>query len=187
MPLSNPAQRKHIHGRDIVCRGFAREDGLWDIEASLVDSKTYSFDNVGRGAVNSGEPIHAMTIRLTVDDALVVRAVEAAIDASPFGICTDVAPRLGALKGLCIAPGWRKAVRKNFAGTKGCTHLTEMLLGPLATTAFQTIVPLREKKLAAKADYKQSALLNSCHAFAETGPVIERQWPQFFKGKSKKG
>ena len=184
MPLSKPAQRKHIHSRDIHCRGFEREDGFWDIEASLVDSKAYSFKNVDRGTVNSGEPVHAMTIRLTVDDALVVLAAEAAIDASPFDLCADIAPRFRALKGLCIAPGWKKAVRKHFAGTKGCTHLTEMLLGPLATTAFQTIVPLREKKLAAKTGGEPPALLNSCHAFADTGPVIKRQWPEFFKGKS---
>ncbi len=187
MPLSKPAQRKHIHSREIFCRGFAREDGLWDIEASLVDSKTYSFNNADRGSVNSGEPVHAMTIRLTLNDTLVVREAEAAIDASPFDLCADIAPRFKALKGLCIAPGWKKAVRQHFAGTKGCTHLTEMLLGPLATTAFQTVVPLRDKKLAATAGGEPPALLNSCHAFADTGPVVKRQWSEFFKEKSKRG
>ena len=43
--LSRPARREHIHTRDIRCRGFRREDGLWDIEVTLEDTKTYSFDN----------------------------------------------------------------------------------------------------------------------------------------------
>lgn len=43
MALSRPARREHIHSRDIRCRGFRREDRLWDIEATLEDTKTYSF------------------------------------------------------------------------------------------------------------------------------------------------
>ena len=71
MPLSRPAPRKHIHTREIRCRGYHRKDGLWDIEAFLVDTKTYGFDNVDRGRIDAGEPIHGMWIRLTVDEDLV--------------------------------------------------------------------------------------------------------------------
>ena len=45
MPLSQAAPRQHIHTREIVCRGYLRDDGLWDIEGSICDVKTYSFDN----------------------------------------------------------------------------------------------------------------------------------------------
>lgn len=41
MPLSPPEPREHIHSRDIILRGYRREDGLWDIEAHLTDTKTY--------------------------------------------------------------------------------------------------------------------------------------------------
>ena len=67
MSLSRPAPRKHIHTRRIECQGFQRDDGHWDIEGTLTDSKTYSFDNVDRGGVASGEAVHRMTIRLTVN------------------------------------------------------------------------------------------------------------------------
>ena len=93
MPMKIPARRKHIHTRDIRCHGFQREDGLWDIEATLVDTKTYSFDNEDRGGVAAGEPIHGMHIRLTVDEDLVVREAEATVSASPFAICGDIAVR----------------------------------------------------------------------------------------------
>ena len=61
MALSRPARREHIHSRDIRCRGFRREDGLWDIEATLEDTKTYSFANRDRGGIAAGEPIHRCT------------------------------------------------------------------------------------------------------------------------------
>src|SRR6185503_19700597 len=41
MSLSAPAPRRHLHTRSITCEGFARDDGLWDIEARIVDTKTY--------------------------------------------------------------------------------------------------------------------------------------------------
>ena len=40
MPLTNPAPRKLMHTRAIDCKGYERADGLWDIEAHLVDTKT---------------------------------------------------------------------------------------------------------------------------------------------------
>ena len=41
MPLSTSAPRQLMHNRAIECRGYQREDGLWDIEGHLVDTKTY--------------------------------------------------------------------------------------------------------------------------------------------------
>ena len=66
MPLSKPDARRHAHTREIQCLGYEREDGLWDIEGSIRDSKTYSFDNIDRGGVAAGEAIHHMLVRLWV-------------------------------------------------------------------------------------------------------------------------
>ena len=137
MALSRPARREHIHSRDIRCRGFRREDGLWDIEATLEDTKTYSFANRDRGGIAAGEPIHRMHLRLTVSDGLEVRAAEAVTEAGPFDLCGAITPKFASLIGLRIGPGWRKAVLERMGGVKGCTHLTELLLGPLTTTAMQ--------------------------------------------------
>ena len=38
MPLSTSAPRQLMHNRAIECRGYQREDGLWDIEGHLVDT-----------------------------------------------------------------------------------------------------------------------------------------------------
>ncbi len=38
MPLSPPAaSREHIHTRVVECRGYRRDDGLWDIEGHITD------------------------------------------------------------------------------------------------------------------------------------------------------
>ena len=180
MPLSKPAPRKHFHSRDIRCRGYRRDDGLWDIEGSMIDTKTYSFDNQDRQGVAAGEPVHHMLIRLTIDDDLVIQAAEAATEAGPYSICGDITPTFEKLKGFTIGPGWRREVTRLVSGTAGCTHLRDMLSGPLAVTAMQTVLPARQRRHASD-DEAPPPIIDSCHAYAADGPIVERQWPQFFK------
>jgi hypothetical protein len=191
MPLSAPAPREPIHTRTIDCRGFRRQDGLWDIEGHLTDTKTYAFSNQFRGVLPPGEPVHDMWLRITVDDRLVIHAVEAVTEASPYPVCPAITPSFQRLTGLRIYPGFQKQVRDLLGGTQGCTHLVD-LLGPLATTAYQTVFPYRakeyEEQLAREnrppdRPTRKPKLIDSCHAFASDGEVVRRYWPDFYTGK----
>lgn len=181
MPLSTPISRKLIHRRSVQCGGYQREDGLWDIEGHLVDTKTYAFTNRERGEIAPGEPVHEMWLRLTVDDELLVRAVEAVTDAGPFSVCPAITDRFQQLRGLRIGHGWRQRVYKLLGGVNGCTHLVE-LLGPVATTAFQTIYPIKSRRQESRPDAKKPLMLDSCHALASDGEIVKRHWPQFYTG-----
>jgi hypothetical protein len=195
MPLSPPTDREHIHTRRVTCQGFRRADGLWDIEGRITDVKTYPFANDYRGAIQPGDPIHDMSIRLTVDDHFEVKAVEAVTDKSPFAVCPAITPNFQRLVGLSIKSGWIRKVKELLGGVEGCTHLVE-LLGPVATTAFQTIFPILsrekaerakvgagEKKTGPSAENKRPPLLlNSCHAFRSDGEVTRRTWPEHYTG-----
>lgn len=183
MPLSKPVPRKHIHSRDIVCRGYSREDGLWDIEGSITDTKTYSFDNHDRGGVAAGEPVHRMLIRLTLDEDMVVHAAEAVTEYAPHTLCPVVTSRFDELKGLRVAAGWRRAVLEMFGRVRGCTHLTDLLVGPMAVTAQQTIATQRARRLTPDPETGRPPNLESCHAYATDSPVVKRQWPQFYTGE----
>jgi hypothetical protein len=175
MPLTRPEPRDHIHTREIRCRGYRRRDGLWDVEAVLEDTKTYSFDNHDRRGINSGEPIHRMHIRLTLDDMLVVQGAEAATEAGPFDLCGAIAPVFGSLVGLRVGGGWRRAVLERMAGIHGCTHLTELLLGPVTTTAMQTVMPARARREQAAEGTAKPPIIDTCHALAASSPVVKRQ------------
>jgi hypothetical protein len=176
-----PDPRKHLHTRTIQCRGYQRDDGFWDIEGEIIDVKTYSFDNKDRGKIAAGESIHHMRVRLTLDDGLVVRKAEAVTEAGPFSMCGDIAPAYAALSGLSVTPGWRKEVLKRLGGVKGCTHVTDLLVGPLAVTAYQTIRPARRSLGTAKSAKKRPPLIDSCHALARSSPVVKRDWPDYYE------
>lgn len=197
MPLSPPVARELMHTRAITLHGYARADGQIDVEAHLTDRKPFSFDNVDRGTVQAGEPLHEMFIRFTVDDRLMLTAVEASTEHGPFFTCPGGAATMGRLVGLTIKPGFMKAANERLGGTQGCTHLRE-LLQQLATTALQTLWPVRSRREAAAAEaarargeavtgQKSNAdgsarLLNTCHAYASDGPVVKRRWPHLYTG-----
>jgi hypothetical protein len=190
MPLSASAPREHLHTRQIECQGFQRADGLWDIEAHMTDRKTYSFPSDERGEVTAGTPIHDMWVRVTLDDGFHILAIEAVTDSSPYSVCPSITPNFQRLVGLRIGPGFNARVRERLGGTEGCTHLVE-LMGPLATTAFQTIFAAKhraERERGKKSEaptgkpLKRPALLGTCHAFAPDSPVTKRNWPEFYTG-----
>ena len=173
MPLSPPAPRAPIHQRAIRCEGFRREDGLWDIEGRLVDTKSYPFANTWRTRVEPGDPLHEMLMRLTLDETYTVVAVEAATDASPHGNCGAILPNFQRIVGQKIGPGWSKRVKALVGGAEGCAHHVEML-GLMATVAFQTMGPLlaREKANAPDRGLPNDAakfLINSCHIWRADG------------------
>lgn len=182
MPLSPAAPRKHIHTRTVQCRGYERDDGLWDVEGHLVDTKTYAFPNRHRGQVEAGEPVHEMWVRLTVDDDLVIREVEAVTDHGPYASCPAITSNFARLKGLRIGAGLHREIHKRVGGVEGCTHLVE-LLRPLATTVYQTLVPLKVQRgqMPAKPE-KRPAIIDSCHVYASDGEVVRESWPAFYTG-----
>jgi hypothetical protein len=190
MPLSPAVPREPIHTRSIDCRGYRRTDGLWDIDGHLTDTKTYGFSNHFRGELPPGAPVHDMWLRLTVDDKLVIHAVEAVTEAGPYEVCPSIAPNFQRLVGLRIYPGFQKQVRDLLGGVQGCTHLVD-LLGPLATTAYQTVFPYRAREyeqrvakgeIAPQQTGRRPKLVDSCHAFASDGEVVKRYWPDFYTG-----
>jgi len=184
MSLSKPVRRKHMHTREIQCMGYQREDGLWDIEGRMTDRKTYSFDNIDRGGVSAGEAAHEMLIRLTLNNDMVVMAAEAQTVSAPYHICCEATDSFESLIGLKVGSGWRRAVVEAMGGIKGCTHLRDLLMGPLAVTAFQTIYTLKQNKEKDSLG-KKPALLDSCHAYRSGSHVAKKRWPELFQDDGK--
>ena len=187
MPLSPPAARNLLHLRDIQLRGWQREDGLFDIEAHLVDTKSTTFENDSRGVMQPGDPLHGLWLRLTLREDMEVVACEASSDHTPYAQCPGAAPNFSRLAGLRIGPGFNRAANERVGGIAGCTHLREML-GQMATVAYQTLYPIRARKereaLARDqaegkpaAPRQRPALLGSCIAYAPDSPVSLARWP----------
>ena len=174
--------RTHLHTRDIMCRGYQREDGLWDIEATLTDTKTHPFFNHERGEVSPGEAVHRMTVTVTLDLDMVVQGIAVDMPDTPFGLCRNAAKAMEKIIGLQIGGGWMRQVRERVERTESCTHVVE-LLGPISTTAYQTMHFAIEERENAKSERKEPPILDQCHSLARDSAVVKVMWPQFYTGK----
>ncbi len=182
MALSAPAARTRRHTRTIESHGYLRDDGLWDIEATIVDTKSYGYTEPYRGARTPGSDVHRMSVRLTLDDQFVVHAIEVDMPATPYPNCAGAAPAFDALVGARVGAGWRKRVNEAVGSVRGCTHVRELLF-PMATVAFQTIQGWPEDTGDAKPMTKmpiervRQGFLDGCHGWARDGDMVADLYP----------
>jgi hypothetical protein len=166
----------------VTCNGYKRDDGLWDIEGRIVDTKPYRFQNRDRGGwIEADEALHDMSIRLTINLELEVIDVDAVIDDSPYNYCKSVSQVARNLIGLRIAPGWTRKSKQAMGANLGCTHLSE-LLGPIATTAIQTITSEKFSRGGDRSRGGANAFIDSCHSYAADSPVVKLHWPEHYRG-----
>lgn len=174
-PTQSPSRRP-LHRRQIVCTSYARSDGLFDIEGFMQDTKSDDSTLLFK-QVPAGEPIHTMRVIVTVDANLTIHHIEARTEVGPTPFCADINEAYAALKGITLGAGYMKEVKRRIGGAKGCTHLTE-LLGPIATTAIQTMMGLRKTNPLERANVKSNdhraghPMVDTCHAWRQDGEVV---------------
>lgn len=159
-------------------RAFARDDGLFDVEARLVDRKPFSFLRASAPQpVPALEPLHDLTIRLTIDGDYVVRAIEADSATTPWDLCKQAGATLSVLVGQKVARGWSAAVKERLRGAASCTHLMEMLI-PMGTVALQGVRGLEPERVRGVGADGVPLKIDSCFAYGRQREVVRMLWPE---------
>lgn len=190
MPLSAPVNRALRHRRAITAEAYLREDGLWDIEARLTDTKPRDIPLAGGGVRPEGQPLHDLWLRVTIDLQLNVVDAEACSDWVPYpGHCDTIGPAYRKLIGLNLMKGFRKAVRERLGSVAGCTHLTE-LASVLPTTAIQAfagdVFKIRDGATD-DGNTEPPYQLHGCHALHFEGEVVRQFYPRWYGYQPKQG
>lgn len=185
MALSEASARTPLHTRKITFEGFVRDDGLFDIEGELIDSKSAPIRMHERGLLPAGGAIHHMRVRVTVDDTLTIRAIATAMDSAPFDNCQQAVDPVQKLVGATLGAGWRKAIEGAMGGVAGCTHLRELLFN-LATAAFQTIPVHLSQQREARGEVRDPEapapyFIGKCLSWDREGPVVQRVLPLYYR------
>ena len=181
MPLPASAARTELHHRRIDMHGYYRDDGLYEIEGHVVDTKTAAATIAGNAGWQAGQRIHDMWVRLVVDEDLLVHDILAVSDVTPYAVCREATTAMRAIVGERIVAGWTMMVKARLGGAKGCTHLMELLI-PLATAAFQTIAHVRLSRPDKLNSIGRPVKVDSCYAFAANREIVQRRWPAFYNG-----
>ncbi|OZI59888.1 DUF2889 domain-containing protein [Bordetella genomosp. 11] len=181
MPLPPPeVSRTPLHTRSIRVQGYVREDGLWDIEAELIDVKAYDFVKHEGDTLHAGQPVHHMHLRITIDSDYTIVAAQAVYDAAPYGgHCTSIEDAYRDLVGMNLVRGFRQQVKTRFGRVAGCTHMSELAL-VLPTAAVQTMAGRRREN---PDPSKRPFQLDGCHALSTDGPVVLKYYPKWHTGE----
>ena len=176
-------RRRLMHRRSVECQGYLRDDGLWEVEARLVDTKPFAQQDRYRGLMQPGDPVHDIALRLAVDDSMTIIEAETTMRSTPYPTCIEVQPILQRLVGERIGRGWRELVRQKIGRLETCTHLSE-LLGPAVTALFQTMSYGKTPEHRDSLDNQRSAgerpfFIGGCHSWRTDGPIVAEMFPQF--------
>jgi hypothetical protein len=184
MPLSPSITRRALkHTRAISIEAFARDDGLWDLDAQITDIKTRD-NQLASGVRSSGSPIHDLSLRITIDTHMTIVDAEAVSDAVPYpGFCNTIGPDYKKLIGLNLLRQFRFGVNERLSGTKGCTHITELaqLLPTAAIQAFAgDVIDTRDG--ADESNFSEKPFqLDRCHALRVDGLAVAQYYPRWAK------
>lgn len=179
-PNAPSPERRLMHSRATLVQVYAREDGLFDVEAELRDTKTRDMQ-LSAGIRKAGEPVHDMLLHLVVDRQLNIIEARSDTRAMPYpGHCDQHGDVYARLKGMNLLKGFRAAVKQQLSGDRGCTHLTELcqILPTAVIQAFAgDVIDTRE----GSADGQPPFQLDRCHALRRDGAVVQAHYPRWYR------
>lgn len=180
--MSLPAQkvkRTPLHTRAITIQVFEREDDLWDLEATLIDTKAYAFPLSNGGEHPAGQPIHHMVLSISINADYQIVDAGVQYRAAPYKVCPAIADNYKKLIGLNLIRGFRRDLKTHLSATNGCTHVSE-LAQFLPTAAIQGVAA-RLNRFNAKKSTTRPFHIDGCHALSASGPVVKEHYPQWYE------
>jgi hypothetical protein len=188
MPLS-PSNSPRIlkHTRAITVDAYAREDGLWDLDAHITDIKTRDVQ-LASGLRAAGNPMHDLLLRVTINTELTIVDAYAVSDAVPYpGYCDTIGLEYKKLVGLNLMRGFRLGLKERLTGIAGCTHITELaqILPTAAIQAFAGEVLDTHDGASSAEQTVKPFQLDRCHALRSDGAAVAKYYPRWVTGVAK--
>ena len=177
-------ERERVHTRRIVCEAYRRRDGLWEIEATVIDEKGEDMPFRSRPRVRPGETLHHIAIVVLIDDDAVIHVVATRMGTVPWTECPQSQAAYRRLVGLKVGSGFMREARERVGGVEGCTHLTDLLV-QIGNTYTQAIWPTRiTRQFAAEPDPRKwtdtraVAFVGGCAAWRRDGDTLRQEYPE---------
>jgi hypothetical protein len=177
LPAAAP-ERQPKHRRSIDVQVYSRGNGLWEVDAVLVDVKPRDVPMVS-GLRPAGTPIHDMLLRIVVNEQFEIVAAGSETRWMPYpGHCDDHGDAYVRLVGLNLMQGFRQALRERFKGVHGCTHLTE-----LAQVLPTAVVQAMAGEVIDTRGHGQTKpyQIDRCHALRHDGEAVRLYYPRWHR------
>ncbi len=162
-----------VHSRDISIRTFDLGGNRILVEGRLKDHRHRP---KGKEAVQGSFLVHDMVVRLTVKGPeMIIDGLEAEMPHHPRQSCTDVLPWMQRLVGERIVSGFTQKVKELVGNSKGCAHLTSLLLtlGPAAVQGFWAAYGVDSRQIS-WGDPRIRMVVNTCYLWRDDGPLVQQ-------------
>ena len=163
---------KLVHNREISIKTSDLGEHYILVEGSLIDHR-YS---PSRNEIpEKSELVHHMVIRLEVKGPeMSIERAEASMPHHPREECPEVLPWIRNLEGLKIAPGYSMRVKNVIGGTKGCAHLTSLVIsmGESAVQGYWAAYGA-ESRRKGLSEQMIKKFINTCHLWKPDGPIVK--------------
>ena len=164
--------KKLVHTRDISMRTSDLGGQYILVEGSLIDQRYQPSQSEHS---EESELVHHMVIRMKVKGPeMLIEQAEAEMPHHPRKECPEVLPWIRDLEGLGIAPGYSMKVKRVIGGTKGCAHLTSLVIamGESAVQGYWAAYGAERKKKGLR-EQTIKKFINTCHLWKEDGPIVK--------------
>jgi hypothetical protein len=163
-----------LHTRTITVTTYNYDEQRIVVEGILKDDRPQAYYMVTGETLPPGV-IHHMSIRILVNCTnLSIEDIDVDLISVPEKVCLETIGSLNSIKGLTITRGFTTKVKKLAGGKNGCTHLILVM----APAAFQGLIAYRAQKPSTfdpdRARRAFEALFNTCRAWKEDGPFVEK-------------
>lgn len=161
-----------VHNREISIRTSDLGDHYILVEGSLIDHRYRPRHNE---ASEESKLVHHMVIRLKVKGpGMLIEQAEATMPHHPREECSVVLPWIRNLEGLRIAPGFSMRIKEVIGGTRGCAHLTSLVIamGPSAVQGYWAAYGVERGEMSLREQAVKNAI-NTCYLWREGGTLVQ--------------
>jgi len=162
---------REVAARHIEMRTIEKNDETLIIQGELRDDRFMDFTGFEGNRIPAGR-FHTIRARLTVAlSTMRIEDIDVEFQDVPHHECRELRETYRQLIGLSIASGFTRAILQRVGGTKGCAHLTHLIItmGPAFVQAAFTYQTRAEAPTPPTAEQVQKYFVDTCSVWRAEG------------------
>ena len=165
-----------IQSRNIEITTYEWDDAHIVVCGELRDRRlvsTHTLDNKPRPPA----VVHHMRICIKVAiRTLTVEEIEAELPQVPHEECAEMYKTLEGIQGMILSRGFSSKVKQKLGGTRGCIHLTTLLLAmaPAALQGYWVHNDRNPDQREVSGEHLEQYLIDTCHVWRREGPLVKK-------------
>ncbi len=171
--------KTHFFSRNISVNAFEKGPDSFVLRGTLTDKRLRPYRHYLSGEMREPGIIHDMEIEMQIGiPGLLIMSARARMPSVPNEDCVEIKSSIEKIVGLSIGRGFTKKVRDLLGESRGCLHLTNLVLtmGSAAAQALWAFYSSRKEQERTKrfGELDAELLLNSCWLWRPEGPYAAK-------------